>query len=574
MTRMGDLIQSTPAIAGLRNQYPGACITLMVTSAFEEFSKKIPHIDKRVVFDIRQFEDRKNLNGFLWIELYRYLESLLNDLKANEYDLLINLSHSKLSALMISYLGIKNMRGFGCNGNGERITLDPWMQYFGTEPFNRMFNPFNLVEIFTRSAGVSPEDNPIRLVANSVDSESVREITSKYNIKEGDFVIGIQAGSSLEGRRWSPEAFAELADGLIESLGAKIILFGVNSEKLLAEKIISCAQHKDSVIDLTGKTNIDQLATLVKRCSYLVSNDTGTMHIAAAVGTTIIGLFFAHAHPFETAPYSSGHLIFQARIPCAPCSYGVECNNVVCVRKVLPEHLLSMIQNHLVEGDWRITDSMSGLEEVNIFNTYLGEDRRLRLRPLIKYSLTLNDIFREIYTDHWLYFLGRVKVNESTHCDIGDLLLREYDCSNTSKLSMQIEEILCILRSLGKLASKGICNSDEIIQICSGDMSTKINMVKVLADKIEKLDEKIGQIGFVHPELKSITDMFTKRKENIQDNDPVQLAKDTKKCYQSLLEEGISLGGSLISVLKTLKSANADVFQAAVSSINVEVPGR
>ena len=102
----------------------------------------------------------------------------------------------------------------------------------------------------------------------------------------------------------------------------------------------------------------------------------------------------------------------------------------------------------------------------------------------------------------------------------------------------------------------------------------KINMVKVLADKIEKLDEKIGQIGFVHPELKSITDMFTKRKENIQDNDPVQLAKDTKKCYQSLLEEGISLGRSLISVFKTLKSANDDVFHAAVSSINVEVPGR
>ena len=77
------------------------------------------------------------------------------------------------------------------------------------------------------------------------------------------------------------------------------------------------------------------------------------MHVAAAVGTTIIGLFFAHAHPYETAPYSPGHLIFQARIPCAPCSYGVECNNVICVRKVYPEHLLAMIQSHFIEGSWR-----------------------------------------------------------------------------------------------------------------------------------------------------------------------------------------------------------------------------
>ena len=262
---MGDLIQSSPAITGLRKKYPAACITLMVTSAFEEFSKNIPNVDKRVVFDIQKFEDRKNLNGILWIELYRYLERLLNDLKAKKYDLLINLSHSKLSAFMISYLGIKNMRGFGCNNTGDRITLDPWMQYFGTEPFNRIFNPFNLVEIFTRSAGVSPENNSICLVNNSIESDSLSEIASKYNINDEDFLVGIQAVSSLEGRRWSPEAFAKLADGLVEILGAKIILFGVDSEKELAKKIISCAQHKVSVIDLTGKTNIDQLSSLVKR---------------------------------------------------------------------------------------------------------------------------------------------------------------------------------------------------------------------------------------------------------------------------------------------------------------------
>ena len=156
MTRMGDLVQSTSSIAGLRKQYPNACITLMVTSAFEEFSKKIPHINKRVIFDIKQFVDRVDKKQMLWVDVYKYLESFLNKLKDRKYDLLINLSHSKLSAFMILYLKIKNMRGFGCDENGDRITLDPWMQYFGIEPFNRQLNPFNLVEIFTRSAGVAP----------------------------------------------------------------------------------------------------------------------------------------------------------------------------------------------------------------------------------------------------------------------------------------------------------------------------------------------------------------------------------------------------------------------------------
>ena len=251
------------------------------------------------------------------------------------------------------------------------------------------------------------------------------EIIRKYNIEDGDFLIGIQAGSSIKGRRWSPKAFAELADGLVEQQNAKIILFGVSSEKSLSEEIKSFATHKDKLVNLTGKTTIGQLSTLVKGCAYLVTNDTGTMHIAAAVGTPTIGLFFAHAHPFETGPYSPGHLIFQARISCAPCSYGVECNDTVCVRKVHPDHILSMIKTHQKEGQWHLAESMSDLEEINIYSTYIGEDRRLRLRPLVKHSLGLNDIFREIYTALWLDSLERVKTYGLVPCNIEKLLLED-----------------------------------------------------------------------------------------------------------------------------------------------------
>ena len=102
---MGDLVQSTPAITGLRKQYPNASITLVVTSLFEEFSKKIPSVNKRVVFDIKQFENREEgEKQMLWVDVYQYLEKFLIELKDRNYDLLINLSHSKLSAFMISYL--------------------------------------------------------------------------------------------------------------------------------------------------------------------------------------------------------------------------------------------------------------------------------------------------------------------------------------------------------------------------------------------------------------------------------------------------------------------------------------
>ncbi|SVE25116.1 uncharacterized protein METZ01_LOCUS477970, partial [marine metagenome] len=242
----------------------------------------------------------------------------------------------------------------------------------------------------------------------------------------------------------------------------------------------------------------------------------GTMHIATAVGTPIIGLFFAHAHPFETGPYSSGNLIFQARISCAPCSYGVECTNIVCIHKVRPDHLLSMIKIHQEEKQWRLPESMLGLEEVNIYNTCIGKDRRLRLRPLVKHPLDLNDIFREIYTGHWLESLGTLNIHGSSTSNIEEILLGEYDCKNAHKLLTRIEEKLHMLRRLEKITHQGISSADEIAQICIAERPKKINRVKILAQIIESLDKEISQIGYTHPELKPVTDLFGKRKENFQ----------------------------------------------------------
>ena len=575
MTRMGDLIQSTPVISGLRKQHPNACITLLVTSLFGEFSKRIPYIDERIIFDITQFENKRNPNGTVWIKLYKYIENLLNELKSKKFDLVVNLSHSKLSAFMISYLGISNLRGFGCNGTGDRLTRDPWMQYFGTEPFNRDLNPFNLVEIFTRSVGALPEDNPISIGPIDDTRDAIDEVISEYNIKNEDFVIGIQAGSSIKGRRWSPKSFAELSDGIVEHHDAKILLFGVESENELSQEIKSYIKHKNKIIDLTGKTNIGQLIKLVKKCAYLVTNDTGTMHIAAAVGTPIVGLFFAHAHPFETGPYSPGHLIFQARISCAPCSYGAECNDIVCVRKVLPEHLLSMIKVHQDEGEWLLPKTMSGLKEINIYTTYIGDDHRLCLRPLIKHPLALNDIFREVYATHWLHSLGSINIYGNWNSsNIEKNLKKNYDCKNAYKIITNIKEKINNIRAQRNNAIKGVHFVDEIIKICSDNKSSQITRLKYLADKIELIDNDISKTGLVHPEFKPVTDMFSKRKENLQGEDPKMLAKEMKIYYQKFSDETDLLMNLLSSVVKSLDISGGEINQAAVSSINVEVPGR
>ena len=398
---MGDLIQTTPLIQGLKDKHPEARITLMVSSDFEDAVSLIPGVDDSIVFNLRQFKDAKEWEDESWVKIYRYIESELNKIRNKEFDLLVNLSHSRFSALMVHYLKVKNVIGFHCSTTGDRMTGHPWMQYFGTEPFNRSFNEFNLVEIFSRSAGIDMTGREIQVLENHTDICSDEKRPSEFYNSDDGLVIGFQIGSSLENRRWSTASFAKLADLLVEQLNARIIIFGVESESKSAAEMIQLTNNKDRVTDLTGKTDLKQLTGLLKGCDYLVTNDTGTMHLAAALNTKIIGLFFAHAHPFETAPFSSGHLIFQARISCAPCSYGVHCSNIVCVEKVLPEHILAFVEKHIEYKKWQLPSNLKNLSELNVYETVASAQGIISLKPVIRHDLELEDVFRLAYSILW-----------------------------------------------------------------------------------------------------------------------------------------------------------------------------
>ena len=112
LTRMGDLIQTTPLIKGLKEQYPDAKITLMVSSDFKDVVSLIPGVDDSIVFNLRQFKELNGCADESWVKIYRYIESELNSIRDNGYDLLVNLSHSRFSALMVHYLKVKMLLGF------------------------------------------------------------------------------------------------------------------------------------------------------------------------------------------------------------------------------------------------------------------------------------------------------------------------------------------------------------------------------------------------------------------------------------------------------------------------------
>ena len=461
------------------------------------------------------------------------MELELDNIRNKSFDLLVNLSHSRLSALMVHYLKVKNIVGFYCNNFGDRMTGHPWMQYFGIEPFNRSFNEFNLVEIFSRSGGIDLAGKEIKVLKQKAEFVN-KELRIENLRKSNDqLVIGFQIGSSLENRRWSTQSFANLADLLIQELNVHILLFGVESESKSAKEMMDLTCNKSRVTDFTGKTDLKQLSILLSGCDYLITNDTGTMHLAAALNTKIIGLFFAHAHPFETAPFSIGHLIIQPRLSCAPCSYGVHCNNIICIEKVIPEHILSFLKGHIESECWKLPSDLENSEELNVYETVNSNQGIVSLKPLIKHPLQLNDVFRLAYAVLWRENLD-VKIITEFKVIIEQL--ENYDFSKLVDFTETLGEKIRFLNKLEGYGKEGMRFCEKIIKSASGKNKSALTLVKIGKD-IDKLDEKIELIGLAHPELKPITDMFIKRKENHIGNDIARLGRESLNGYQLLKRE-------------------------------------
>ena len=146
-------------------------------------------------------------------------------------------------------------------------------------------------------------------------------------------------------KRWPKEKFALLADRLIQEYSASIILLGGQEEKELAEEIKFLMKNNPFVF--TGKTTLAQTASLIKKCSLFVSNDSGLLHVATAVNTPTVGIF-GPTDPARTGPYSNSSVV-RKDLSCSPCYTGkpVRCNSLDCIHQISIDDVFTKITDWL-----------------------------------------------------------------------------------------------------------------------------------------------------------------------------------------------------------------------------------
>ena len=522
-TRMGDLLQSTPLISGLKRKHPESEITLAVMSDFRGICSGFPGIDRLISLDFGLYIGRMRDKRLSLEEHYTYLKKMIKR-TGDSYDMVINLSHSNLSAVYCHLSNSEDIRGQMMIREGAVIVRHPWMNYFFNVSRNRLYNSFNLVDMYNMTGDIDmlerkeyyniPED------AKSFPDEFLEGYEGKF--------MGLQLGASTADKRWDPEMFGKSAAMIHERLGWNIIVFGRDAESEMLKQMRNT--YSGPVIDAIDKTSLPQLAAMLERCELLLTNDTGTMHLASAVGTGVVVLDLGEALAADTGPYTENAIVLEANIPCAPCSFQTTCLDHKCHAYIDPEDVFWAMENFesLTTGEISQVEESPKWEKLIASRPIFEEDGFWYLAPLIKRSLTVEHFLRGIYRRMWKACLNPARDSHPTGFEQYFAPPEEVNFNETlSLLRTKFEE-------LSVLGRKGLNISAELNDTIRSSDVTKL---KALTKELILLDNSIYHLELTNQEIAPIATYFRLNKNNFERGDLEYICQMTEKLYRELHEQ-------------------------------------
>lgn len=316
MGRMGDVVQSLPLLKRLREQKSPCEITLLCIREPAQLLGDFVPVDRFVSIPYayyKKLRSRENPSTGLrfLLEIAELRES---------YDLVINLTHDFLSASLCYNIRSRKKSGLVQDREGRVSLQGDWGKYLfsaATDRNNRAQNLINLVDIHIGMGGLRHQAMEKWLETGEEEARSADALLVENGWRRRGKLVAFQMGANQPHRAWPVSHFASLWTALTEHPGVEAVLLGAPAETGLGEEFLRRAHIP--AVNLIGKTRVSELPAILKKCDLLVSNDTGTAHIAAAVGTRVLGLYFSTAFFGETAPFGGGHVVLQVETECTPC---------------------------------------------------------------------------------------------------------------------------------------------------------------------------------------------------------------------------------------------------------------
>ncbi len=320
---LGDLLTVTPALQALHAANPSTQIDLLVPPASARLLMGAPYINDIISFDKFPFD---NLRGIFdpgkVISTLRFLLRL----RLSKYDALAIFHHFTLRWGSVKFAALALASGAGAragldNGRGRFLTLRVPDRGFGTmHEAEYWLHVAALLGADTRGewqTHIPLTEANRSFAANLINNVGTNHATTLVALHPG-------AGAYSKARIWPVERFADVAQNIIERYHASIIIVG-GPDEVDAAASLERLVNSPAVHNLAGKTTVHETAALIERCSLFIGNDSGPMHIAAAVGTPVVAVF-GPSNKDAWGPYTppgkhNPHRIVTRHLPCQPCFY-------------------------------------------------------------------------------------------------------------------------------------------------------------------------------------------------------------------------------------------------------------
>jgi heptosyltransferase I len=327
---LGDVVHTLPVLVKLRARYPRARIDWLITPENAEVVRNHPALSNVVLFARRDFSKR----GRRWRAFVSFLD-LLKQIRSAKYELIIDMHGQVRSAFFALISGarvrigfdrpvkrvltvsaehdLKNIPSHGWRGARE----GSWIAYTHRIPI-----PTLDVHAIDRYLWVAPllglDDNSpdLTIHLSPQATNKVNRLLEEHGVPASKPLVVLVPGTIWETKHWTIEGFAGVARQFLQD-GFAVALAGTTRDQQRCRQIAAAAP---GTCDFCGKTTPADLAALIRRAEVAVTNDSGSMHVAASLGKPMVSVF-GPTNPVHIGPYERPESVVRVDLPCSPCNY-------------------------------------------------------------------------------------------------------------------------------------------------------------------------------------------------------------------------------------------------------------
>ncbi|MBN1102130.1 MAG: lipopolysaccharide heptosyltransferase II [Deltaproteobacteria bacterium] len=299
---VGDVVMSLPALEALRENFPGCALAVLAKPWVVPLLEGHPCVDEVVVFRKRGTYPRDIV----------HLLKMASEIRSRRFDLAVLFQNAFEAALLARLAGIPRRVGYNTDGRGLLLSH--------AIPRKKEVLMQHQVEYYLsilRGMNWAAESRDPRLYVKERESTAVRSLLHSRGIGDRDYLLGLAPGAIYgPAKRWPPERFAAVGDMAANRWGAKVVVMGSKDEGTICEAV--SVAMTSPVLNLCGRITLGEAMAVIGRCRTFVTNDSGLMHVAAALDVPLVAIF-GSTDPVATGPRNRRARVVRRPMPCSPC---------------------------------------------------------------------------------------------------------------------------------------------------------------------------------------------------------------------------------------------------------------